>query len=133
MVSRPTFSPPTPEGALRALFSTEPSQEEKAAGLNSWFSPRTADLLISARVADGIGYVNLRDFTFLNNVSTTCGGAGFRSQIETTLAPFGLGQTDPGQGPESFLRLAIEGDPQAAADLFQLECQEPCDPAAFRS
>ncbi len=128
-VVRPVEGLPDASAALTALFAATPNLVEKERGLSSSFDARTEGLLRSVHVVDGVAYVDLNDFRGLRlPVGTTCGTTAFLAQIEATLAPFGaVGDA----------RIAIEGDPAAAQDVFQVGCPEPvkvgdpCDPAPF--
>ena len=73
--------------ALNELFKG-PTAEEEARGLRSFFGPRTADLLRSIRIEDGVAYVDLDDITDINNVSTSCGSMTFLAQMDATLKQF---------------------------------------------
>ena len=132
---------PATEGVARAaleqLFAGPTPEEERRYGARSAFSPRTADLLNSVRVEEGIAYVDLRDFTTVEGASTqlgaystSCGMGAFSGQVETTLRQFPTVRE---------VRYAFDGDPRAFVEYMQGGCpDEPvppgdvCDPAPFR-
>lgn len=82
---RPTKAIAT--AALNELFKG-PTREEQARGLVSFFGPDTAGLLRSIRVEYGVAYVDLEDISGMNNVTTSCGSAGFLSTMDATLKQF---------------------------------------------
>lgn len=136
LVARPTDGPSTPERALRALLAEWDSALVPVDPPGGPAVTETADLLISVRLADGIAYVNLHDFTkAFPWAGTSCGGVYFFSSFATTLMPFGL---NAAPGPfDDVVRMAIEGDPRPAAEFFQADCEDPvqpgdpCDPSQF--
>ena len=126
LVARPTDGPPTPERAVRALLTEWDSAPIPGDPPGGPVVPETGDLLISVRLADGIAYVNMHDFTkAFPWAGTSCGGVGFYTSFVTTLAPFGLNEP---QGPGDVVKFAIEGDPGPVVEFFQGACEDPIQP-----
>lgn len=76
--------------ALEQLFMG-PTEKEKAEGFHSWFTPASKSILKSVNIKNKTAYVNLKADTFSilsGNVSTSCGGSQFMSEMETTLLQF---------------------------------------------
>lgn len=119
--------------ALTELFSGRISDQERAAGLQSGFSPATADLLNGLRIADGTAYVDLNG-TLRDEIayaSTSCGSAVFGSAIRNTLLQFPT---------VTQVRYAFDGDPRAFVEWSQGGCPDepippgdPCDPLPWQS
>lgn len=116
-----------PETALGALLSG-PTQAERRRGLDFFGSPEPK-LLRSLRLRGHVAYVDLTDaFLRVNNVSTACGGAVFRSGVEKTLRHAAAVQN---------VVFAVESSPAAFYEHMQLACPSPggqadgCDPAPF--
>lgn len=111
--------------ALEQLFSG-PTEDERTAGHDSWFSAATADILISLRIDGDTAYLNLKDIRpIIPNAGTSCGSQMLLSQIEKTLQS---------NAPVVKVVYAIEGDPEAFYEWVQIGCDETinnCDPAPF--
>lgn len=75
--------------ALNELFKG-PTEEEKKSGLNSWFSEKSKHILKDINIKDGNAYVDLDEWVIQNlgGATTSCGGANFSAEIETTLKQF---------------------------------------------
>ncbi len=117
--------------ALEQLFMG-PTEKEKAEGFHSWFTPASKSILKSVNVKNKTAYVNLKADTFSilsGNVSTSCGGSQFMSEMETTLLQF------PGIKKVFF---AIEGKPEEFYEFLQGECPQElergkrCDGSNFK-
>jgi spore germination protein GerM len=78
----------TLEKAMRALVSG-PTQDERARGLGGWFGEPTRDVLISARIADGVAEVDFKDLRpVIPNASSSCGSALLLAQLDGTAKQF---------------------------------------------
>lgn len=77
------------KAALRELFKG-PTEEEKADGLDSVFSPVTKDILLSIKIRKGAAYVNYKKEIIekLGSATTSCGGLSHISSVERTLRQF---------------------------------------------
>ena len=77
------------KAALNELFKG-PTKEEMDDKLSSFFTNDSKDILKSITIKDGNAYVDLDKWVIQNLGATTtsCGGAGFSAQIETTLKQF---------------------------------------------
>ena len=123
--------------ALEQLFAGPTEDEERAHGVASAFSRRTAGILNAVRIDNGVAYVDLQDFstvegaaTELGGYGTSCGMGAFFGQVETTLRQFPTVRE---------VRYAFDGDPRAFQQFVQGGCPDepvppgdPCDPAPFR-
>ncbi|MGB7963241.1 MAG: GerMN domain-containing protein [Propionicimonas sp.] len=111
--------------AMRELLAG-PTPAEAKQGFWSWFSPATADSLISATASDTTSYVNLTDLrTIIPNASSSCGSAALLAQ---------LGMTAQQAGMTPRVLYAIEGKPKTFWEWLQLGCDKAndnCDPAPF--
>ncbi len=127
-VRRELSSTPAPATAALRLLFAGPSEEERAAGLRSPFSPATAGLLKRLAIRRGTAYVDLHDLrSELSGASASCGALELRAQIERTLRQFPSVQR---------VRLAIDGDPRALHDWLGEPCDATnahCDPRPFRT
>ncbi len=103
-----------------------PTMSETAQGFLSWFSPATADTLISATRSGTTSYVNLTDLrTIIPNASSSCGSAALLAQ---------LGMTAQQAGMTPRVLYAIKGQPKTFWEWLQMGCDESndtCDPAPF--
>lgn len=103
-----------------------PTVAEKAQGYSSWFSPATAQALVSAEVSGTTSYVNLTDIrTTIPNASTSCGSAALLAQLGTTAQQAGMTPR---------VLYAINGRPQPFWEWLQVGCDasnDNCDPAPF--
>lgn len=113
------------EAAIEELLAG-PTPAEQANGYTSWFSQATAGDLISVRVAGDTAYVNLANHAGrINNASTSCGSAGYLSQLDNTV------RTASGA---TRVLYAFDGDPEAFWYWLQIACtaeNDNCDPAPF--
>lgn len=111
--------------ALRELLAG-PTMAETAQGFISWFSPATANTLISARTSGTTSYVNLTDLrTIIPNASSSCGSAALLAQLGTTAQQAGMTPR---------VLYAIEGKPKTFWEWLQMGCDKAndnCDPAPF--
>jgi spore germination protein GerM len=114
--------------ALEQLFAG-PTEDEKAKGFYSDFSPETRSFFMSVNIKDGNSYVNLNDPTLTpvtGNFTTSCGGSNLFGQVENTLKQF------PSIKKVFF---AIKGDPSLFYDWMQIgECPKElknCDGSNF--
>ncbi|HEY6746791.1 MAG TPA: GerMN domain-containing protein [Mycobacteriales bacterium] len=74
--------------ALRQLLAG-PTAAEREAGTWSWFSARTAGMLRSVRVADGVAYADFSDLRpVIPNASTSGGSAALLGELDATLMQF---------------------------------------------
>ena len=101
-----------------------PTETEKKAGYNSFFSQETNYILHSVKVAQGIAYVNIKDVRkIIPNASSSCGSAQLLAQIRETLQQF--------PGINDF-RVAIDSDPEPFYEWLQIGCQDNlCDKTKF--
>jgi hypothetical protein len=100
--------------ALRELLQG-PTAEERAAGLNSFFSSATSGMLLNARIADGVAYVDFADFSqVVPNASTSAGSAQLMDQLAGTIFQFdGLREAE----------ITFHGDCAAFWNWLQRDCQ----------
>jgi spore germination protein GerM len=105
-----------------------PTAAEAAKGYGSWFSPATAQALISAKVSGNTSYVNLTDLrTVIPNASTSCGSASLLAQLRTTAQQGGMTPR---------VLYAINGQPKTFWEWLQVGCDssnDNCNPAPFTS
>lgn len=74
--------------AMRSLLAG-PTPDEQARGLHSLFSERTAGMLRSARIEDGVARVDFADFSqVIPNASSSCGSQGLLAQLDATATQF---------------------------------------------
>jgi hypothetical protein len=79
--------------ALNQLLAG-PTSAERAAGYWSVFSSRTAGVLRSVRIGNGVGNVDFRDFSeIIPNASSSTGSAVLMSELDATLKQFGTVRT----------------------------------------
>jgi hypothetical protein len=84
----PESGPDTLTFALKSLLAG-PTPEERTAGLSSFFSDETAGMLNSARLQDGVAFVDFRDFSgIIPNASTSAGSTQLLDQIAGTIFQF---------------------------------------------
>jgi len=99
--------------ALNELFKG-PTRAERAAGLQSFFSSKTAALLRSVRIEDRVAYVDLEDTLLgMNNISTSCASSGLLAELRATLLQF------PAVDDAVF---AVEGDPLRFYGSLEMSC-----------
>lgn len=66
-----------------------PTERERADGYWSMFVPRTARMLKSVRVVDGVAHVDFRDFReIITNAGSGYGSAALLAELDTTLRQF---------------------------------------------
>ncbi len=77
------------KAALNELFKG-PTEEEKKGELSSFFTNDSKDILKNITIKEGNAYVDLDKWVIQNlgGATTSCGGAGFSAQIESTLKQF---------------------------------------------
>jgi hypothetical protein len=81
-------TPMVATAALRQLLAG-PTAAERADGIWSWFSARTAGMLRSVRVADGTAYADFADLRpVIPNASTSAGSAALLGELDATLKQF---------------------------------------------
>ena len=74
--------------AVRALLAG-PTPDERARGLGSLFSEKTAGMLRSARIEDGVARIDFSDFSqVIPNASSSCGSQGLLAQLDATATQF---------------------------------------------
>lgn len=87
-VERRVRAPAVLRGALAALLQG-PTAAERRRGYGGWFSARTAGMLRSVRIANGVAYVDFRDFRrVIPNASSSCGSAMLLAQLDRTATQF---------------------------------------------
>ncbi len=75
-------------GALRALLAG-PTPAERARGYGGWFSARTAGMLRSVSLRNGVARIDFRDLRrVIPNASSACGSALLLAQLDRTVAQF---------------------------------------------
>ncbi len=85
---RRVVAPAVLAGAMRSLLAG-PTAAERRLGYGGWFSGRTAGLFRSARIRNGIAYVDFRDFSkLIPNASSSCGSALLLAQLDRTATQF---------------------------------------------
>ena len=113
--------------ALQELFKG-PTEDAKRAGLSSFFSDETKDLLDGVNIKDGTAYVDLDEAVIqkLGNATTSCGSQAFTASVEETLKQFSTVKK---------VFYAIEGSPRDFYDWIQVgECPKElknCDASNF--
>lgn len=127
-VSRDVSSKPYQPFALLQELVSGPSDAEKTQGYTSFFSPLTADSVISLNVEDGTAYINLRDIrSTIPNASSSCGSTSLVAEIENTLKQF----------PEiTRVIIAINSSTKTFYDWIQIGCgpiNDDCDDVPFKS
>jgi hypothetical protein len=86
-------SPMVATAALKQLLAG-PTGAERAAGYWSVFSSRTAGMLRSVRIGNGVGHADFRDLTkIIPNASSSTGSAVLMSELDATLKQFGTVKT----------------------------------------
>ena len=111
------------DAVLRMLFEG-PTSGEKSEGYSSPFSDQTAGILNTVRVWQGTAYVDLTDLrSVIPNISASCAGVQFFSQIDKTLMQ---------DGKVNKVIYAINGSPEVFYEFMQYGCQDNvCDPTPF--
>jgi hypothetical protein len=91
-----------------------PTEEEKAAGVGSFFSSDTADVVKSAVLTDGLLVVDFTDLRpLLPNASTSCGSEALLAQLNSTAFQF---------APVERTRYLIDGSCNEFGNWLQREC-----------
>jgi hypothetical protein len=100
--------------ALHSLLRG-PTQQERDAGLTSFFSEATAGMLNDARIIDGVAYVDFADFSsIVPNASSSAGSAMLLDQVAGTIFQFdGINEAD----------ISFNGDCDAFWNWIQRGCQ----------
>jgi len=115
----------SPEDALRELFKG-PTEAEKEAGYDSWFSSQTEGTLKNVQVLNSTAYIDLEDIRLVvPGASSSCGSQQLLAEIETTVKQFS--EVDR-------VIIAINGQPEVFYEWIQLGCTEEndyCDPQPF--
>jgi hypothetical protein len=100
--------------ALEALLRG-PTPEEQQAGLFSFFSAATADMLSTVHVRDGVAYIDFRDFSrIIPNASTSAGSRQLLDQLAGTIF-----QLDDVREAE----ITFDGSCAAFWEWLQTDCQ----------
>jgi hypothetical protein len=86
-------SVPKTSGVLRAALSTlleGPTASERAAGVYSFFSDETADMLLDVTISDGVAVVSFDPemAEVLNNASTSAGSEALLTELNFTVFQF---------------------------------------------
>jgi hypothetical protein len=81
---RTVRAPAVLSGAMRALVRG-PTRAERSRGYGGWFSAKTAGTFRSARVENGVAYVDFVNFSRrIPNASSSCGSALLLAQLDRT-------------------------------------------------
>ena len=92
-VKREVEGLPDLEKVMRALLAG-PTDAEKAQNLGGWFDEKTAGMLNSAEVFDGVAQVDFKDLrSVIPNASSSCGSAGLLAQLDSTARRAGADNT----------------------------------------
>jgi hypothetical protein len=87
-VSRRVRTPAVLKGAVEALLSG-PTAAERRRGYGGWFSSRTAGMLRSVRLVQGVAHVDFKDFRrVIPNASSSCGSSLLLAQLDRTAHQF---------------------------------------------
>jgi spore germination protein GerM len=87
-VPRRVSTPAVLKGAVETLLKG-PTAAERRRGYGGWFSARTAHMLRGVRLAQGVAYIDFRDFRrVIPNASSSCGSALLLAQLTTTVTQF---------------------------------------------
>jgi hypothetical protein len=87
-LARRVQKPAVLTGAMRALLRG-PTAAERQRGYGGWFSAKTAGMLRSARVSNGVAHVDFRSFSrMIPNASSSCGSALLLAQLDRTAKQF---------------------------------------------
>jgi hypothetical protein len=87
-LARRVQKPAVLAGAMRALLRG-PTAAERQRGYGGWFSSKTAGMLRSTRVANGVARVDFRNFSrVIPNASSSCGSALLLAQLDRTAKQF---------------------------------------------
>ncbi|MBM2616365.1 hypothetical protein JIG36_12435 [Actinoplanes sp. LDG1-06] len=106
--------------SLRQLLAG-PTRDERRAGYWSPFSRRTAGMLRSLRISDGVGRADFRDLrTVIPNASSSSGSTALLAELDATLEQFRSVRTTV---------YSLDGDVAAFYEWLQLEPPEAGLPA----
>jgi spore germination protein GerM len=87
-VFRRVQAPAVLRGAITALLRG-PTAAERKQDYGGWFSARTAGLLRSVNLVDGVAYIDFKDFRkIIPNASSSCGSALLLAQLNRTATQF---------------------------------------------
>jgi hypothetical protein len=87
-LARTVPAPAVLTGTMRALLRG-PTAAERARGYGGWFSAKTAGMLRSVRITNGVAYVDFRNFSrVIPNASSSCGSAMLLAQLDRTAKQF---------------------------------------------
>lgn len=87
-VSRRVRTPAVLKGAVEALLRG-PTAAERRRRYGGWFSARTAGMLRSVRLSQGVAYIDFRDFRrVIPNASSSCGSSLLLAQLDRTADQF---------------------------------------------
>ena len=87
-VARSVQAPDLLAGAIEALLEG-PTDDERLAGYDSWFSAETGWTLESVTISDGVAHIDFgEDSPLINNASTSCGSMSFLAQLDSTAIQF---------------------------------------------
>jgi spore germination protein GerM len=87
-VARSVESATTLAGALEALLAG-PTDAERSAGYDSWFSSETEWAIENVTVSSGVARIDFtEDSPLINNASTSCGSMSFLAQLDSTVTQF---------------------------------------------
>jgi spore germination protein GerM len=76
-------------GDAIAQLLSGPTADERAQGLDSWFSEKTKGMLNRVVIEDGVAEVDFADFSAtIPNASTSCGSASLLAQLDNTILQF---------------------------------------------
>lgn len=113
-------------GATMRELLAGPTAAEAAKGYGSWFSPATAEALISAKTSGKNSYINLADIrAIIPNASTSCGSASLLAQLRTTAQQAAMTPR---------VLFAINSQPTTFWEWLQLGCDasnDNCNPTPF--
>lgn len=102
------------DGALRALV-VGPTQEERADGADSWFSPETAGVIRRVRAAEGEVVVDFRDLPeLIPGASSSAGSEQLLMSLDSTVFQFDWVES---------VEYRLEGSCDAFWEWLQRECQ----------
>lgn len=87
-ISRRVRTPAVLKGAVEVLLRG-PTAAERRRRCGGWFSARTAGMLRSVRLSQGVAYIDFRDFRrVIPNASSSCGSSLLLAQLDRTADQF---------------------------------------------
>ena len=87
-LSRTVRAPAVLTGTMRALLRG-PTAAERSRGYGGWLSLKTAGMLRSVWIANGVAHVDFRNFSrVIPNASSSCGSALLLAQLDRTAKQF---------------------------------------------